>query len=218
MDLRRTAALTLLGLLVVVLIVMLLAGILAPVLGRVKVEGLRADATARLRQFGVALETYVQDSGGFPPRHLDGLVFVNPQLKPVLLAAADPYPKGYARFVYDCTYGFGDPRSTELETSFEDVFATRWQDGSHPYISMLEPLDANYGLLVLRVYGDQAYRSAGAGCSGAPTRFSGPLLRLRRDGSVQRAQYRDVDTNGQPRVCYPALFTDVPPDTVCNRR
>jgi type II secretory pathway pseudopilin PulG len=202
--------------LVVVGIVLLLAGILVPILARSRVEGYRADATTRLRQIGLALEAYHQDAGGWPSRHLDDVVSANPQLRPLLLVKTDPYPKGYGRHVYDCAYGPGDPRSTELETSFEDVFAT-WDDGRRPYFDMLEPHDPNHGLVVLRVFGDRNAAPTSDPCTGAVTRFMGPLLRLRKDGSVQRAQYRDKDADGNDRVCYPGLFTDVDPDTVCER-
>jgi prepilin-type N-terminal cleavage/methylation domain-containing protein/prepilin-type processing-associated H-X9-DG protein len=62
MDTRRNPGFTLIELLVVIAVVGLLAGMLLPVVSRAKEAGRSTACLSNLRQIGVALEIYVQES------------------------------------------------------------------------------------------------------------------------------------------------------------
>lgn len=63
----RTAAFTLIELLVVMAIIAILAGLLMPVLGRVREAGRSTACLSNLRQTGIALQLYVQDNNNRLP-------------------------------------------------------------------------------------------------------------------------------------------------------
>ena len=71
------------------------------------------------------------------------------------------------------------------KTSYETVFG--WSDDM---LDKLEKRDSNFGVVACRVHGDhsESFRKGLADfCRFGPFMFSGPLLRLRRDGSVETA-------------------------------
>jgi len=82
---QRTKAFTLIELLVVVAIIALLVGILVPSLNKARGQAKRAACAAHLRQVGVALVAYMQDSGDRMP-----YVSFMPSVGPAPLTTDEP--------------------------------------------------------------------------------------------------------------------------------
>lgn len=66
-TLRRTSAFTLIELLVVIAIIGILAGLLLPVMSRVKARARNATCQSQLRQLGAATRLYTDDNGNLLP-------------------------------------------------------------------------------------------------------------------------------------------------------
>lgn len=84
-----TAAFTLVELLLVVGVIALLAGLLLPVLGRAREAGRSTVCLGNLRQLGIALQLYVQDSGNRLPSMRDSLLDTNGVPVPSEMPAVD---------------------------------------------------------------------------------------------------------------------------------
>src|SRR6476620_9166714 len=87
-QLRRLRAFTLIGLLVVVAIIAILAGMLLPALGRAKTKAITARCVSNLRQLGITMAMYTSDSQDrfpFSGRAWPFMPFVD------LLKLLDPY-------------------------------------------------------------------------------------------------------------------------------
>jgi type II secretory pathway pseudopilin PulG len=216
---KLSRALTLVELLVSLTVLLLLAGLMSAAAHNALRSARQGEVLSDLRQIGTAVLMYREGEGGYPPSRLDPVV-VSGFLKPVsiLKISSDPYPDGYARRVYDC--GFDRPRDkTTLVTSYEDVF--QWSDfPPHHYWleEMVRPIDPDPALVVTRVFGSHD-GSDTSGCAGTVTAFMGLTLRFHEDGSARRRVFWDGSRPGlRDRFCWPALFSNLPPDVVCKRK
>lgn len=99
---HRTAAFTLVELLVVVGIISVLIGILLPVVGRANSAAKRTKCAAQLREIGNFYQMYLNDTGGILPR-VNAIPSRQPPLNefPSIVAVFEPYVKGNVR-IWEC--------------------------------------------------------------------------------------------------------------------
>lgn len=212
-------AFSLAEILVVIAIIVLLIALIFPVLRSAKRSSQIAVATSNLHQIHTAIVLYRDSHDGYPLQNLDELIQSGVLQEPSILhLAADPVAPGFANRLYACnlTKQSVVPKNP---TSFEDVFHSGTRpDGStfQLYLDMLRPHDQNPGLVATRIFGTR-YPFDPTSCAGLTTGYDGFVLRVREAGNVQRANYRDVDENGNRRYCWPAIFTDVDPNIICER-
>lgn len=203
----RRAGFTLLEILLVVVIVALLAAILLPVVSMAKRYSSRGVCIEQLRQIGVAVAMYEADNQTLP-RNLDELREAQVAgIKSIALCPSDPVKGFSSRFDACRKKPHNFPQTYETMLDWIPEMADR-----------LKAADPNHGVAVCRVHGDRA-PSYALGmrqfCDYAWHMFEGPLLRLRRDGSVQTAKYRlhRRTANGvvlEESALVWELFTDVP--------
>lgn len=206
------AGFTLMELLVVIAIVALLAALLFPVFGRARKNAKMAATTTQLRQVGVALELYKEAHGDWAFDGLDSLVDSGLISDPrILLAPGDPFESFGSKVEY-CTSRKRPRHATSFETAL--VSKTFFED--------LRKADPNTGVVASRVHGER-WRDHGGRIVGDPDRcnfetftFHGPMLRLRLDGSVERARFEIRDDRGGNMEGFvfarAKLYTDAPTD------
>lgn len=199
--------LSLIEILVVVVIVTLLVAILVPVFTRAKREANVGAATTEGRQVAMAVLMYAEAADGFPRRSLDSLVDSGHLSTPrILKVAGDPYALGYYGQQLDC-WGGGSLRPIKNPASYEYLFLGA---GSvDQYLAVLERHDPNHGILALRIFGQRNKDVDVTKCGDIQVAFVGPMLRFRKDGSVQRARYEPVKTDTGLSYYFLAKFTDV---------
>ena len=180
---RTRNAVTLVELIIVVAIVALLAALLFPVFQSAMDRARFGQDISNGRQVYLATQLYQESDGRPLEEPLENLV------KSGFLSAPD------------LLKSTSDP--------FPEGFATSF---------MMPLLDENYGVLALRTHGDQPGSpnrlfQPGGECVGHLSQFQGRMLRVRRDGSIQTANYRPV-VSGQTNLgpirtyCRWILFTD----------
>jgi len=179
MAIKVQKGFTLIEVLVVIAIIGLLVGITIPVMSMAMKSGQRATSTSNLRQIGMALRSYIEDSGGYPRAGADGLVRSGHLSESILLAPGDPFKEGYAKRIRACKpwdLPFDYPQS--YETVIYD-FAVL--DGA--WLANLKKYDSNPGMFIARTHGTWNSDSDGR-CANIDFHFVGSYLRLREDGSV----------------------------------
>lgn len=212
MDIRarkllKADGLTIVELLIVVVIIALLAALIVPVLSKSKSSAQRAPCIQQLRQFGMALAMYEETAGRRFPSP-DALVSSGLVSDPrILMCPLDGFD-GYASRFDAC---HGDPHL--YATSYETLH--RFTE-EHKFVRELDRADPNHGVAVCRLHGHRT-ESFEDGlrnfCAAAWLMFDGPLLRLRKDGSVQTAKltlHRSMVPNAGRGFSLWSLFTDEP--------
>ncbi len=131
------AAFTLMELLVVLAVIALLAGLLLPALGRAQEAGRSTACLGNLRQLGIALQLYVQDSGNRLPILRDRLLDTNG------VPATNELPS--VEIVL--THHLGDPRVLRCPSDRVGLFERT--GSSYSWNSLLNGQDAEH----LRVMG-----------------------------------------------------------------
>lgn len=181
MNRRTLCGFTLMELMLCIAIILLLAGLLTPVLLRAKESSKLGVCTSQLRQIGQATLMYV-DIHGELPTSLDKLSasgLVND--KRLLLCASDEFG-GFFTHVQAC---FRRPVA-DFPISYDTSLS--WPR-DHRVWQELRARDPNHGIVVCRSHGTRGRLLGNDLCNSWFTVYSGLLLRLRVDGSVQRAKY-----------------------------
>jgi hypothetical protein len=199
-------------------ILALLAGLLSFMARQSMASAQTAKARSDIKQIGLAVLMYRESEGGYPPSRLDPVVKAG-YLKDVsiLKVSSDPYRLGYARQVYDCGM-IEEAEKTKLVTSYEDVFVWDAKQRKNIWLDdMIRPIDPGPALVVTRVFGvHEGVPDEQCGPK-EETSFMGKTIRFHEDGSVRTYQFWDGDPGLRNRFCWPALFSNLPPDVVCER-
>lgn len=208
---------SLMEVLVVTVIVALLASLVLAGVGIAKREGLRSSATSDGRQIYLAMSLYAEDAGKWHYGPLDEFVATGHLNDPrVLLAPTDKFARGYAGEMLNSASTFR--YVVQHPVSWEGHFRGD-RESNDLYFEKVAQFDDNPGILALRVLGD---RHPEGGTSGHSLLFlfHGPLLRVRLDGSLQRATFPIFETRGggnlaRRTVCPAYLFTDERDPLLC---
>lgn len=215
---RKHCALTLVEVMVAVVIVGLLAALLFGLAREARREGFRASATSDGRQLYVAMSLYAEHAERWHHGPMDDFVASGHLNDARLLrVATDTLPLGYGGeilrratlFRYDSVH----------PVSWETHFRGSRQSVEDQYRTVAK-FDENPGILALRVLGTKNDLRTRMGAN-LVFLYTGPMLRVRRDGSIQRAHYPVISyagTNGDlggKRVCVAYLFTDVRHPELC---
>ncbi|MFQ3612004.1 MAG: type II secretion system protein [Fimbriimonadales bacterium] len=202
---RRNAGLKLIELIVVIAILGLLASLILAVAGEVRKRAWEAPCMANLRQVYVAWRNYLDDHHEAFPKHL---VQMRPYLKAteVLKCPRDHYGGINIRE----SQRWGVPVSYFYEQDYLLL------EGDLTFYELLAQKDPNHGIMYCLLHGRSRIRTASLQTMPASYLTSGTVLRLRRDGSIQRANahfvcYRAPD-GGEYIVRHAwHLLTDVRP-------
>ncbi|MCL6623682.1 MAG: hypothetical protein K6T17_03565 [Fimbriimonadales bacterium] len=210
----RVLAFTLMQMLLVIGIIILLIALIFPVILRARSASYKSNCGQQLAQIGVALAVYREEYGTLPRHHgwvtslrilaINGFVSME-----LLFCPADGLG------VYASRFAACGGQGTEFPISYLTIFW--WDDRLWKQIQKADP---NHGLVACRLHG---YRTEWYGeglrdfCREWAFMFEGPLLRLRKDGSVESATFHLGRNPSQgapgmvePRFTYWYLFTDAP--------
>ena len=183
---------TVLELLAVVLIVALLIALLLPVVMQARRNAQQTSCLTNLRQIYVAWATYIQDyEGGWP-----SLPALAHTAQTVFACPVDPFPAGANSRVQ---------RFAGIRGSYFYISSTRtFGDTSKKFVEHLSQADPNHGIVACILHGEHASDPLQPGLDS----YKGIVLRLRRDGSIQKARRTATCTNGTRGRCIWDLMTD----------
>ncbi len=178
-------AFTLIELLLVIAIIALLVALLLPVFQQARKKSYEPVCTSNLRQFYVAFSLYREDYGEAPRYQSYLLPYIRDRR--ILKCPEDVYPRGAAFFG-------SAPGRDPADLSEWGIFTSYYyfRPFSNPYIHLLQQADPNHGIAACILHGKRAPHLRG---SQADIDYTGKVLRLRLDGSVQIAQ-------GVKLLCY----------------
>ena len=194
-------AFTLMELLLVVAIIALLVALLLPVFQQARKKSYEPVCTSNLRQFYVAFSLYREDYGDAPKYQVRLLPYIKD--KRILRCPADPTKSGIAWFEAS-----GIISGPLLETSY--IFFRPFCDSFRDIMARHDP---NHGIAVCVVHGEVGSPLRPP----SPLNYTGKLLRLRLDGSVQIA-HALLLCHKKPEEPYPSAgrhgwldYTDIRP-------
>jgi len=207
---KRTlrGAFTLLEVLACTIVIGLLAALLLPTYSLVKETSRRTVCTEQMRQLGMAVGLYAS-SFGQGPRDIDEVVTSGQLSENRLLLCPSDVFGGYATKVAECHKERS--RMPALAMSYESVLW--WPEHM---TSALEAADPNHGIIACRLHGARTPNFSAdpdGFCSAAWLMYQGPLLRLRKDGSLQLAKlklFKPAVPGGAVGFHVWSLFTDEP--------
>lgn len=192
---------TLMEMMIVLVIIALLVALLLPVFLRARRHAQSTPCTSNLRQLYSAWAMYLEDTGGRWPKFLVEVL---------------PYARN--REIFQCppdTYNgiiTAETRRGKFPVSYYFVPSMKWS------LDLLSSVDENHGILACILHGEirhPRYLERGRGLFDPDAAFDGLTLRVRKDGSVQRAQvfnercFRDEKGVLQYAYCMWDLYTDV---------
>lgn len=179
-------AFSLVELLTCIAILVLLAGLLFPVFSSAKRKGYQGSCTEQLRQVGMAVLQYSEDTGGLPREWgLDSLVDGGYLREPSMLRCHEDPISGFGTAYRTCEMS----HQMRLRSSFNTAF-----DPNHILWDLLTKVDKNPGMVACRLHGNKtSYFSDIFGakrCHALPFAYEGTTLRVRHDGSLKTFTYR----------------------------
>lgn len=166
MKLHRAFSLT--ELLVVIAIIIMISTLLFPVFIRSKKRALDVPCTAQLRQVFVAWSTYLASNDERPPAGLIELSKAHNELRPILKCPSDVF--GGVNSQVSTAHGW--PVSYMMLPSLPG------------FRESLQEADPNHGLFYCILHGES---TLGNQATNPMRDMTGLTLRLRNDGSIQRA-------------------------------
>lgn len=174
-------AFSLLETLVAITIILLITAIVFPVLANARRSGYRAESMSNLKQIGMAIEMYRNDSdGAMPFRDLDLLV-ESGYLKNrgILISTGDAFKDGYGFTVSGCV---DTASKMQTKTTYETLLKSK------NFYDHVKSIDPDAAIVVDRTHGKK-FDKATQDCKHTEMYYSGLILRMYEDTSVRAGDF-----------------------------